>query len=97
MTIHGYSLTSVLTPLIILVILLATPQLQVEFVGGRGGGVVEGGDGEDGGVEASSVADTTHLNTSFHYVNLDISKQINLNPRLFFLLLDRKSNTMEPA
>ena len=97
MTIHGYSLTSVLTPLIILVILLATPQLQVEFVGGRGGGVVEGGDGEDGGVETSSVTDTTHLNTSFHYVNLDISKQINLNPRLFFLLFDRKFNTTEPA
>ena len=85
-----------LTPLIILVILLATPQLQVEFVGGRGGGgVVEGGDGE--GVETSSVADTTHLNTSFHYVDLDISKQINLNPRLFFLLFDRKFNTTEPA
>ena len=68
-----------LTPLIILVILLATPQLQVEFVGGRGGGedevvegeagVVEGGGGE--GVETSSEAETTHLNTSFHYVDLD--------------------------
>ena len=64
--------------MITLVSLWATPQLQVEFVGGRGGGedevvegvggVVEGGDGE--GVETSSVADTTHLNTSFHHVDL---------------------------
>ena len=77
MTIHGYSLTSVLTPFIILVILLATPQLQVEFVGGRGGGVVEGGDGE--GVETSSVADTTHLNRYFsiRYFDLDIYIKAN--------------------
>ena len=79
MTIHGYSLTSVLTPLIILVILLATPQLQVEFVGGRGGGdkhqgehqaveVVEGVDGVVEGVETSSVADTTHLNRYFSII-----------------------------
>ena len=61
---------------------MATPQLQVEFVGGRGGGedevvegeagVVEGGGGEGvEGVETSSEAETTHLNTSFHYVDLD--------------------------
>ena len=69
---------------------MATPQLQVEFVGGRGGGdkhqgehqavevvegvvgVVEGGGGEGvEGAETSSEAETTHLNTSFHYVDLD--------------------------
>ena len=94
--------------MITLVSLWATPQLQVEFVGGRGGaedevvegdaGVVEGGGGEGvEGAETSSEAETTHLNTSFHYVDLDIKANLtNLNPRLFFLLFDRKSNTMEP-
>ena len=65
--------------MITLVSLWATPQLQVEFVGGRGGGedevvegeagVVEGGDGEGvEGVETSSVADTTHLNRYFFII-----------------------------
>ena len=61
LTIHGYSLTSVTTPLTILVCCLwATPQLHVELVEVV---LVEGCEV----VETSSEADTTHLDKNNKY------------------------------